>query len=62
MSPNGSEPVGAPTAQEALMNNHPTVMLDLEVQEIERKGKPGCTSSSTSNRCTCPVLVANNAD
>ena len=29
---------------------------------IERKGKPGCTSSSTSNRCTCPVLVIRNGD
>lgn len=32
--------------------------LDLEVVEVERKGKPGCTgSSSTSPRCTCPVAI-----
>lgn len=44
------------------MNQHPEVTLDLEVQEIERKGRPGCNSSSTSNRCTCPVLVSRDAD
>jgi hypothetical protein len=32
--------------------------LDLEVIEIEAKTKPGCTgSSSTSPRCTCPVVI-----
>jgi len=32
--------------------------LDLEVIEVESGPKPGCTgSSSTSPRCTCPVLV-----
>jgi hypothetical protein len=32
--------------------------LDLEVVEVEKNAKPGCTgSSSTSPRCTCPVLV-----
>lgn len=32
--------------------------LDLEVVEVESGPKPGCTgSSSTSPRCTCPVLV-----
>jgi hypothetical protein len=30
--------------------------LDLEVVEIERASKPGCTgSSSTRPHCTCPV-------
>lgn len=34
-------------------------VLDLEIVEVERKAKPGCSgSSSTSPRCTCPVLVA----
>ena len=33
--------------------------LDLEVVEVEKNAKPGCgNSSSTSPRCTCPVLVA----
>jgi hypothetical protein len=32
--------------------------LDLEVVEVEKNSKPGCTgSSSTSPRCTCPVRV-----
>jgi len=32
--------------------------LDLEVIEVESSSRPGCTnSSSTSPRCTCPVLV-----
>lgn len=32
--------------------------LDLEVVEVEKNAKPGCTgSSSTSPRCTCPVAV-----
>jgi hypothetical protein len=37
------------------MNEH----LDLEVIEVEKNAKPGCTgSSSTSPRCTCPVLIS----
>jgi hypothetical protein len=33
--------------------------LDLEVVEVENGTKPGCTgSSSTSPRCTCPVLMS----
>jgi hypothetical protein len=34
--------------------------LDLEVVEIERKGRPGCgNSSSTNPRCTClPAIDA----
>jgi hypothetical protein len=40
--------------QEAFMNEN----LDLEVLEVEKNSKPGCTgSSSTSPRCTCPVRV-----
>jgi len=32
--------------------------LDLEVVEIERKGRPGCgTSSSTNPRCTCMPAI-----
>lgn len=30
--------------------------LDLEVVEVERKSRPGCNSSSTNPRCTCPVI------
>lgn len=41
------------------MNN--TFVLDLEVEEVERKGGPGgggCTGSSSTNpRCTCPVIT-----
>ncbi len=44
------------------MYTSPAVSLDLEVAEIERKGRPGCNSSSTSNRCTCPVLASNEKD
>jgi hypothetical protein len=30
--------------------------LDLEVEEIENRTKPGCgNSSSTSPLCTCPI-------
>jgi hypothetical protein len=29
--------------------------LELEVVEIERRGKPGCGTSSTHPRCTCPI-------
>jgi hypothetical protein len=32
--------------------------LDLEVVEVESNHKPGCNSSSTSPRCTCPVAVS----
>jgi hypothetical protein len=44
------------------MNTSAVVALDLEVVELERKSRPGCNSSSTSNRCTCPVLVSNDQD
>jgi hypothetical protein len=29
--------------------------LDLEVKEVERRRRPGCTSSSTHPTCTCPI-------
>lgn len=29
--------------------------LELEVELIESRTKPGCDSSSTSRLCTCPV-------
>jgi hypothetical protein len=31
--------------------------LDLEVEQIESRTKPGCNSSSTSPLCTCPVYA-----
>lgn len=31
--------------------------LELEVEELEHRGKPGCGSSSTSPLCTCPLPV-----
>ena len=35
----------------------PNVSLNLEVEEIERASRPGCSgSSSTRPHCTCPVL------
>jgi hypothetical protein len=40
-------------AQEDTMNEN----LDLEVVEVERGSRPGCNSSSTSPRCTCPIRV-----
>ncbi len=43
------------------MNDIRATELDLEVVEIERKMKSGCSgggSSSTNPRCTCPVRVA----
>ena len=35
----------------------PHLGLDLEIEEIERRTKPGCNSSSTNPLCTCPVLT-----
>jgi hypothetical protein len=35
-----------------------TVPLNLEVEEVENRTKPGCNSSSTSRLCTCPVVEA----
>jgi len=32
-----------------------TMPLDLEVKEVERRRRPGCTSSSTHPTCTCPI-------
>ncbi len=31
--------------------------LNLEVTEIERRGRAGCCTSSTNPACTCPVRV-----
>ena len=35
--------------------------LDLEVQEIESYCNPGCGSSSTDPRCTCPIRLTTTA-
>ena len=43
------------------MNETTPVNLDFEIEEIEHLGKPGCNSSSTSPRCTCPVYVGHDA-
>jgi len=32
------------------------VALNLEVEDVESRTKPGCTSSSTNPLCTCPVI------
>lgn len=31
--------------------------LDLEVHEVEQYCNPGCGSSSTNPRCTCPIGI-----
>jgi len=39
------------------MNKHEVVGLDLEVVEVEKGPKPGCSGSSSTNpHCTCPVI------
>ncbi len=38
------------------MTENQLMGLDLEVVEVEKKSRPGCNSSSTSPRCTCPVI------
>jgi hypothetical protein len=40
------------------MEQNQAVGLDLEVVEVERRSRPGCNSSSTNPRCTCPVIWA----
>jgi hypothetical protein len=32
------------------------VALNLEVEDVESRTKPGCNSSSTSPLCTCPII------
>jgi hypothetical protein len=39
---------------------NPEFNLELEIEELEAKARPGCNSSSTSPRCTCPVIVDEN--
>lgn len=31
--------------------------LDLEIEDLEMKCKPGCGSSTTSPLCTCPIIL-----
>ena len=38
--------------------SHLDSLLDLEVVELERRGRPGCGTSSTSPRCTCWPVIA----
>ena len=38
------------------MKESQVVSLDLEVVEVEKQSRPGCNSSSTNPRCTCPVI------
>ena len=33
------------------------VALNLEVEDVESRTKPGCTSSSTHPLCTCPIFT-----
>jgi len=33
------------------------IALNLEVEQIESRAKPGCSTSSTSHRCTCPAFA-----
>lgn len=48
-------PTAAGFLQEVDMNHEWT--LELEFEELETAAKPGCTGSSTSPRCTCPVII-----
>jgi hypothetical protein len=32
--------------------------LSLEVEALEQSCNPGCGSSTTSNRCTCPISIS----
>lgn len=41
------------------MKETQAVSLDLEVVEVEKQSRPGCSSSSTNPRCTCPVIYTN---
>lgn len=40
--------------------NHDTKpqALSLEVEALEQSCNPGCGSSTTSNKCTCPVSAS----
>lgn len=42
------------------MTKNAPVSLNLEVEIIENRHKPGCQSSSTSPLCTCPILRIQN--
>ncbi|HYX25410.1 MAG TPA: hypothetical protein VFC23_14760 [Thermoanaerobaculia bacterium] len=35
--------------------------LNLEVDAVETYCNPGCGSSTTSNRCTCPISLTTTA-
>lgn len=39
-----------------------TFSLNLEVEDLEIKAKPGCCSSSTSPLCTCPIRFTDCCD
>jgi hypothetical protein len=34
------------------------VSLNLEVEDVESRTRPGCNSSSTHPLCTCPISAA----
>jgi hypothetical protein len=36
---------------------NPKFSLNLEVKEVERNARPGCNTSTTSPRCTCPIFI-----
>ncbi len=33
------------------------VNLELEIEDLEAKGRPCCGSSTTSPLCTCPIFL-----
>jgi len=41
---------------------HSEWSLELEIEELEVAARPGCNSSSTSPRCTCPVILVENTE
>jgi hypothetical protein len=32
--------------------------LSLEIEALEQSCNPGCGSSTTSNKCTCPISIS----
>ncbi len=38
-------------------HEHGLIQLDLEIEELEKKCRPGCGSSTTLPICTCPIIL-----
>lgn len=49
-----------PNEKEKSMNQAPemnVLNLELEIEDLEAKGRPCCGSSTTSPLCTCPIFL-----